>query len=224
MHQCRVVVPDFELPDFFLGFRISDFGFSSVVHLHLSLLYKLPFSKRDARGILPSSSFQMSHRAYSATRKGCGVPQLHPFLSLCHVRNPQLMALIYGRKLFVETFQDERLTGNVLEFLENFELAVRAGFADVNIVHRVMVRLHRGHATRAVEADRAGFQRRANFIHIKRAGILNAGLPEKHTVIGKHQRANHRAFFLHHARIAFGLEPGIPVLQESFVLPPWEST
>src|SRR5579859_6917695 len=74
---------------------------------------------------------------------------------------------LHSRKLFIQSFEQKRLTGDLVERLQDLELAVGARLADINILGGMVVLGYRNLTPRAVKADLTRFERVAHFIYVK---------------------------------------------------------
>jgi len=120
-----------------------------------------------------------------------------------------------GLLLAVGAFE-ERLTDDILVFLEDLELAISFGFADVNVLGEVVILLGSHLAARTIEGD-AGLKCGHDLGWLEGTGLFYSGLPEIHTIIGEnHRRAGHPAFLDDSWNSGLG-KPGLEVGYELFV-------
>src|SRR6185369_7127598 len=94
-----------------------------------------------------------------------------------HSRLGPAVTLFFRSEFCVEIRQHERFAVNLREGFENLELAVGLGFADVNVLGGVVIRLHGSAAAGALKFDGAGFEHSANLVHIERAGFFDRHFP-----------------------------------------------
>src|SRR5687767_8759130 len=114
-----------------------------------------------------------------------------------------------GGALFELTLQP-RLAINVGEGLQDLELTIGLGFADVDVLRQMHVLLRGDLATGAIEGE-TGLERGADLIHFERTGLLDRSLPQVHAVIAQHHgRAGDAAFLDETGRRAFG-EPSLEI-------------
>src|SRR5688572_26928294 len=74
---------------------------------------------------------------------------------------------------------------NIVERLQDLELAVSLRFANVDIFREVHVRL-RLHRSAWASERHAGLPRCTNLVHIEAAGLLDRGFPEINSDIAQH--------------------------------------
>ena len=119
------------------------------------------------------------------------------FLALSLVLYAVLGGADFGAGL-LELALEPGLADDVVEGLQDLELAVGLRLADVDVLGQVHVWLAGNLAARAVEGD-ARLPSRADLVDVEAAGLFDRGFPQVNTDVGEHHRRAGDAVFLHDA-------------------------